>query len=718
MSTVSYERYLFDGNLTSVMKDRPFSIQGAKVIYGTGKNGQCLSLTDYYQLDLTNVSSFLNKDFTITFWFKAPSTGLSKYPNFRRLVWAKAASYRGIEINSNGRIAIVLDGNTVSSSRQYNDNVWHFVAWKHAGTAHSIILDGTEVITNSCDNTFGDVLYLSHASYSLNGMLDNLYLFETVLSDQDIDSVLDGTYNEPVVDIVIDAPEILEVGDSIGLSTSLLPTDSQGDVAYSSDNDAVISIDGNILTANSIGAATITAQAGNIRKSRSIAVKQLIGIKVSNLPDKNVYFLGEEFNSSGIIISGIFEDFSEIILGEGRYALTGFNSSAAGRKTITVTYKDFSTSFFVSVILDALAQYLNTTEGMNVIVNNTKHDDDSVSVNGVDWFRFNNVIASKIYANGNHWIGFGVSSEQLKICRRDGAMYSLYRQEGLLYGYYKFLKIRWEGYTQYNSTDVSRRLVYELFLFDTGDMFLNVIQAPTNSSYIGTSQMVCGSNTYNLNIPIASTPMITFTHQDDTGSSWVISYEKINILPPFDRRYLIRDGAGQYYTITDGALIPAQIDSLSAQAFREHGVEPDAFQPALMKALINPTVLYWQDSNLTLPEKKLGVQATPPPQVVYSGRCDMTHESIKGIASAYCNTSDDALFQLSFDDWKTWLIYNADAAAWESVTGDEAGMTKGVVENIPQEAWAEQATTGMYEWKILLPGTTSYLDMVKVNYIN
>lgn len=58
---------------------------------------------------------------------------------------------------------------------------------------------------------------------------------------------------------------------------------------------------------------------------------------------------------------------------------------------------------------------LNTTTGMTTVVNNVKHDDDVVSVTGVDWFTYAGKTASTIYVSGNNFIGFGQKAEQLKI---------------------------------------------------------------------------------------------------------------------------------------------------------------------------------------------------------------------------------------------------------------------------------------------------------------
>ena len=116
---------------------------------------------------------------------------------------------------------------------------------------------------------------------------------------------------------------------------------------------------------------------------------------------------------------------------------------------------------------NSLDDMLNTTENMECLVSNTRHDDDVMQFVGVDWFKFNGSLISNIFVSGNSFIGLGTNAEHLLVCRRDAAMYSFYREEGEIYGTYKFLKLRWEGYAQYNNTSEDVRLYYEWFFFDT-----------------------------------------------------------------------------------------------------------------------------------------------------------------------------------------------------------------------------------------------------------
>lgn len=360
--------------------------------------------------------------------------------------------------------------------------------------------------------------------------------------------------------------------------------------------------------------------------------------------------------------------------------------------------------------LDAL---LNTTEGMEVLVNNTKKDNDTIPIQGVDWFQFNGVVTSNLYASGDHWIGIGTNTIHLRVCNRNGAMYYLYRQEGLIYGYYRFLKIRWEGYTQYNSTDVSRKLIYELFLIDTGDMFLNIIQTPTNGSYIGTSSLTCGSNTYTLNITTGSTPQICFDHQDETGSAWAVRYDKMIIDPPFVRKYLIQDGAGTYYTVQAGVLTDLEGTELTAQAFLDHGLNsvPDY---GLVAVLDTPAVLCWQDS-VGRPIMTADITAVPYNQTVYTDDQDMTHESIAGIENVVVDADENTLFAISFDGGVTWKAHNG--TAWNTLSEEQSGMTKAALEGISVDAWAEVATTGTYQYRFTLP-EGGWVKNIKINYLN
>lgn len=168
---------------------------------------------------------------------------------------------------------------------------------------------------------------------------------------------------------------------------------------------------------------------------------------------------------------------------------------------------------------------LNTTTGMTAIVNNKKHDDDVVSVTGVDWFTYAGKTASTIYVSGNNFIGFGQNAEQLKIWRRNGAVYYIYRQEGMLASGKRFLKIRVEGYVYYSLTYSTYALKYEVFLIEGQTLFINVTQIPTDSYYKGISSITDGKSTTDLTISVTSTVPISILVKN-AGVSQIVSYEK------------------------------------------------------------------------------------------------------------------------------------------------------------------------------------------------
>lgn len=194
----------------------------------------------------------------------------------------------------------------------------------------------------------------------------------------------------------------------------------------------------------------------------------------------------------------------------------------------------------------SLEEMLNTTENMQHLVVNTGHDDDTMTFDGADWFMFNGVRASNLYVSGNSWIGAGVNTEQLLVCRRDAKMWDFYREEATLFHAYRVLKIRWEGYAQYNSTSADVRLIYEWFFFETGDILLNLIQPPKNSGYLGSSRINGGVN-QNYAVAAGVSEYVSFCHEDDTGTAYTIKYELPDISPPYDRRYLLSDKDGKYY---------------------------------------------------------------------------------------------------------------------------------------------------------------------------
>ena len=272
-----------------------------------------------------------------------------------------------------------------------------------------------------------------------------------------------------------------------------------------------------------LGEQTITVSYQEFTDTFMATVSNAVsGIEVAP-PTKLEYQIGDVFDNDGMIVNAVWLDGSKTVITD--YDVKGFDSSQIGVKNITVTYLGFTSSFNITIFqIYVLEDILNTTTGMTAIRNNSKNDDATDTINGVEWFNYNGVATNTIYVNGNNWIGFGNSTEHLKICRRDGAVYYIYRQEGVLDDGRSFLKIRIEGYTTYNSIASDFKLIYELLLFDNNDMLLNLIQTPVETAYLGASALVCGNNTTTLNITAGCIKRVNFKALDRNGSAFSITY--------------------------------------------------------------------------------------------------------------------------------------------------------------------------------------------------
>ncbi len=333
-----------------------------------------------------------------------------------------------------------------------------------------------------------------------------------------------------------------------------------------------------------------------------------------------------------------------------------------------------------------VAALLNTTEGMTATRANSKNDDGTDTVTGVSWFFFDGAAASSVYVSGNNWLGFGASAEQLKIWRRDGAVYSVYRQEGTIHGgpngAVRFFKLRAEGFVAYSATAAADALRYEVFLFDTGQLLLYVLQTPAAARADAVTALVCGGVTLPLTVgPAADCPVaVTLTPADAAaGTGWAAAYS----VPSFDAlRWLVKSG-NDWYTVTktDGNAALTKADGLAgvsvptaSQFLGTGSAEPPP--AAGLAALPCPTVYKWSDGAAIAPVTA-AITAVPPPQTVQTA-CALAHASIRGIASLAGAYSGDVGVCCSVDGGASWseettlaaFLTRDPAALWASLGAD------------------------------------------------
>lgn len=349
-------------------------------------------------------------------------------------------------------------------------------------------------------------------------------------------------------------------------------------------------------------------------------------------------------------------------------------------------------------IADIVAGVSNATQ----LRTNSKQDDGTDTVTGVDWFSYSGTVCNNIYASGNSWIGLGASSEHLKVNRRDAAMWNLWREEGTystMFNTYRFLRIRWSGYTAYNSTSGSALLTFDVILFETGDIMLYIVDIPT-SNYSGTFTL--GSLSYDK--PTADNRYVTFYLQED--GSYIIDYAPISYSV---KKYLVRDG-GTIYTVTDGALMELT-GELNAELFISSGADtiPDG---ALLIQLTAPEVLCWTDAT-EAPKLTATVQGVPVGNHdIISDNIRVGHSSIYGITSVDATASDGARFLLSFNGG-LWMAYND--GSWVAT---DVGMTATELIAIPVDAWSSVINSATYmKIKAIIDGVDT-VTQVKFNFNN
>lgn len=321
------------------------------------------------------------------------------------------------------------------------------------------------------------------------------------------------------------------------------------------------------------------------------------------------------------------------------------------------------------------------TTNMTVIRDNSYNDGAWDSISAPDWLMFNGNKISTVYVSGNSEIGFNSQTQHFVVNYRDTSSYYVYREEGTLYNYYRFIKIRWRGYSYWNQPYDDRLQEYDVILWDTGDISLHMVRVP--SVYWENSFWLKTNTTYNYTKPTTSTPDVTFLCQDENRSQYTIAYEPISLLPPFDRRYLIRSD-GIMYTVLDGQLFPVEVTDITSAVFIEHGVE-EMPVGSLLLGLHNPELLYWQDSDLPVGINTAFVTATSPPELIISNKIDLTHATITGIEKAIVTCEGEPLFCVSFDNKQTWKAWNG--SEWSTVSEVNSGMTKELFESIDYDNW-------------------------------
>jgi hypothetical protein len=299
------------------------------------------------------------------------------------------------------------------------------------------------------------------------------------------------------------------------------------------------------------------------------------------------------------------------------------------------------------------------------VVNNTAHDDDTVALTtGIDWFKFNGNPVSNLYVSGNSWIGLGASNESncIKVDRRDAKLWDLWTETGMIgdtkkFRYYRW---RWSGFSQYNSTSDSTRLVWDCALFDNGTIYLNIVNWPTSYTD-GTNVLVAAAScAYS---PTSTKFQFTFTRGDDNGTSWTV---QDGLLEPAYVRilYLYSDQQNFVYSYSSTEQSMTKIldltkEQLTAQNFIDHGTVEKAPWSVIQSHLNHPCILKWKDG--TIEQNIYAVASgTPVPQLIQSV-ADLSSATIKGIKAITSVYEGNVSVSYSYDN-SSWTDFSDLAA--------------------------------------------------------
>lgn len=97
---------------------------------------------------------------------------------------------------------------------------------------------------------------------------------------------------------------------------------------------------------------TVTYSGKTAQFSITVIAVELTGIEINTMPSKLEYLAGEDADFTGLTIKASYNNGTSEIISAG-FETDGFDSSAAGEKTVTVTYNGKTDTFTVSVIARA-----------------------------------------------------------------------------------------------------------------------------------------------------------------------------------------------------------------------------------------------------------------------------------------------------------------------------------------------------------------------------
>ena len=214
-----------------------------------------------------------------------------------------------LSINSNQENMVY-----VVSQRKYNFNIG---VYKYSGEWYYLHADG------NWDKTPGTTYEVQKPSVKLEKKAENVLVDDKVM--------LKATFENKAYDTIVE---------------------------WKSSNENVATVDENgVVTGKNVGETTITISVKNPGATEVVSDSCVVSVDhnykrllVLTKPEKLTYYLGEKFDSTGLEIAAITGKSESIVLDKNDYTLDVPEELVLGKNTITVKFRDLTTTFDINVV--------------------------------------------------------------------------------------------------------------------------------------------------------------------------------------------------------------------------------------------------------------------------------------------------------------------------------------------------------------------------------
>jgi len=207
----------------------------------------------------------------------------------------------------------------------------------------------------------------------------------------------------------------MRVGEKQTLKVNIVPQKAaERDLYWTSSNDSIAIVNNGIITAISPGRVTVSVSLESGETTAcSVTVmpglnSEIVNIQIAEMPDKQRYFLGEEFDITGLSVTALYTDNLTVPIHITEENITGFDSADVGEKTLTVTYGSVSAVFNILVV-----QVLDieiTSEPVKKLYNRDEPLDITGLAVGISYFDGSDLIEGSVSNIEQYITGFDSST--------------------------------------------------------------------------------------------------------------------------------------------------------------------------------------------------------------------------------------------------------------------------------------------------------------------